>query len=977
MLVAAATPARAQPDYALREWHAKDGLPSEEVRRIGQDEAGFLWLATMGGLVRFDGTQFLPVLSAGQEIRPAPAFVAMTRTARFGVVVAPYQGGVAAYSSGAYHLLVPADTIAGRRVFELFTENADTFWVALEDGTLLRHSAGATRQFEPVTGSVALNKPSLTLDRDGQLWVTRGSFLARFVDDKLVPLALDFTGSPLRAIASRNGGLWVVTRDRVHRFDGTKLDAGIAIPALLGAHYIQDLWEDRTGALWIATRSKGAHIIADGRLTPVRTSHEDVYAILEDVEGNIWLGTNGGGLNRLRLRTTRFYDTSVGLVGNYSYTVCEDPAGAMWLANRDGGVAKVVGGTVEVLARRSGWPSFSALAAVPDPRGGVWVASGLGFYRIHADDRLERKKPRTGPDPLVRAMFTAHNGDVWFSDDANRIGRIRGGEQFEYLDARAGFGGRQVGAVGEDGDGTIWVGTADGRVYRFDGTRFHLVALPFPAPIAAVQTIHCDAEGTIWFGTAGTGLLVRMAGEWRRIESQHGMLDDNITQILADDYGFLWFGSNRGIFRVNRRELLAAAARPVPRVHAVMMGTDAGLQDVSCVGLYQPAAWKASDGRLWFATRRGVLALDPRPVPGEQAAPPVAIESLRVGGRLQPFDGTVELEADVHPIEIGFSALSLSVPERLQVKYRMEGYDDDWAIDRGQRVARYARLPPGAYVFQVHSESAAGQGGGTGARLRLTIHPPWWQTTWFRGAALLALVGVVSVSVRAWSHRRLRRKLEQVEREHAIERERTRIAQNIHDDLGASLTRISLLTQSAQREDGTTTANLDEIYDTASEITRSMDEIVWAVNPKYDDLESFAGYLGNFAQSFLSVAGIRCRLGMPNEMPAISLTSQVRHHLFLCGKEALNNVVKHAGATEVVVSLALDAQKLTIVIADNGRGFREGTSVAAHGNRAAPGNGLVNLRRRLAEMKGTCEIGPTPGGGTTVSFTLPLHHSES
>lgn len=970
--------AGAPTEYALREWHAKDGLPSEEVSRICQDAEGYLWLATSGGLVRFDGTQFLPALSDGHEQRPAPSFSTMTLTSRYGLVVTPYQDGIGAYAAGAYRLLIPADTIAGRRVLGLFTENAETFWAALEDGTLLRHSAGTTQQFEPIAGSLARTRQSFAIDRDGTLWITRGSFLVRFVGGELVPFDLNFGNSTLRVATRRDGGLWIVTRERVHQFDGEKLDAGIPIPPLLGAHYVLDLCEDRSGALWVGTRSKGAHVVIDGHIYAVPATHETIACILEDTNGNIWLGTDGGGLNRLRARTWRLYDTSMGLVGNVSHTVCEDPSGAIWLANRDGGVAKIVGDTVDVLARRPGWPRFSARSVAPDLRGGIWVATGLGIYRIHGDDRLEPKKMRTGADPLVNVMFTARNGDVWFSYDPDTIGRIRGGEQFEFFDASAGFQGRLVSAFGEAPDGVVWAGTTDGRLYRFQGGRFHAVPLPLAPPIAAIRTLFFDPEGVLWAGTTGTGLLVRTRdGAWRRLESEHGLRANNITQILADDHGFLWFGSPSGVFRASRAELMDALGKAAPRVHSVMVGEDSGLPDISCVGSHQPAGWKTSDGRLWFATRRGMLAFDPRPLPGEQKPPRVVIERVRANGSHFQLNAPVELTAGSRMIEIGFSVLALTAPERAQARYRLEGYEEDWTADRGQRVARYSRLPPGDYVFHVEAAGASGQGGGTGARLRLTIHPQWWQTTGFRGAALLALVGVVSVAVRAWSNRRLRRQLEQVEREHAIERERTRIAQNIHDDLGASLTRISLLTQSAHREDATTTANLDEIYDTASEITRALDEIVWAVNPKYDDLESLAGYLGNFAQSFLSVAGIRCRLGMPNEMPAISLTSQMRHNLFLCSKEALNNAVKHALATEVVVSLALDAQKLTIVIADNGCGFHEGTRVAAKGNRTASGNGLINLRRRLAEMKGTCEIGPTPGGGTTVSFILPLPHSES
>jgi signal transduction histidine kinase len=270
-----------------------------------------------------------------------------------------------------------------------------------------------------------------------------------------------------------------------------------------------------------------------------------------------------------------------------------------------------------------------------------------------------------------------------------------------------------------------------------------------------------------------------------------------------------------------------------------------------------------------------------------------------------------------------------------------------------------------------------------GAMLAFTILPYFWQTWWFEVLSGSSLAAVLGAGVFWVSRRRVRRKLEQSERQRALERERARIARDIHDDLGASLTRITMLSQSVRAEiDGQTQASedVDQIYSTARELTRAMDEIVWAVNPKHDTLDSLVTYLGRFAQQFLSSAGVRCRLDVPVYLPALALTSEIRHNVFLAFKEALHNIVKHAAATEVRISLQLEPGGFVLMVADNGRGFDP--SLSDHspaprldGARIGAGNGLPNMKKRLEEIGGRCEWKTRPGEGTRASFVIKTHDS--
>jgi signal transduction histidine kinase len=298
----------------------------------------------------------------------------------------------------------------------------------------------------------------------------------------------------------------------------------------------------------------------------------------------------------------------------------------------------------------------------------------------------------------------------------------------------------------------------------------------------------------------------------------------------------------------------------------------------------------------------------------------------------------------------------------------MEGLEPNWVQAGIRRSAFYTHLPPGAYRFAVTARNADGVWNETGAQLAFTVAPHFWQTWWFkllsRGLLPLLVLGTVIMSVR----RRAKRKLRVVEQQRALERERGRIARDIHDELGGNLTRIVMLSESVKgclKEPPQAATDLQEISQTARDLTLQMSEIVWAVNPEHDTLDSLANYIGKYAHDFLRASGVRCRLDMPVALPSRVLDSPVRHNVFLALKEALNNVVKHARAANVEISLRLEPEVFELRVADDGRGF----------DPKAPnltGNGLGNLKHRLRETGGYCEITSHPGQGTTLRLVVPF-----
>ena len=345
------------------------------------------------------------------------------------------------------------------------------------------------------------------------------------------------------------------------------------------------------------------------------------------------------------------------------------------------------------------------------------------------------------------------------------------------------------------------------------------------------------------------------------------------------------------------------------------------------------------------------------PLPQNPASPVLDLASSDPHLRLAPGH---------HRIDFDFAALSFAAPENIQFRYRLDNFDDDWVDAGNHRTANYSRLPAGNYTFRLRACNSDGNWSNDRA-LAITVTPFFWQNWWFRIAVLAGFTTALIALVRYVSFRRLRHQLFLLEQQAALHKERARIAKDIHDDLGANLTQIAFLGDLAQqdREDPEkAAARSNKISTTARQAIKSLDEIVWAVNPRNDTLAHLIEYSGQFALDYLRVAGIRCRLDFPEQTPAGGLSTDLRHNLFLVIKEALNNVVKHSHANEVWLRARVVDHSLDISIEDNGVGF-------GHAPDNAMSDGLRNMRQRLSDIGGECHIDSQPGSGTRIFLHLP------
>jgi signal transduction histidine kinase len=701
-----------------------------------------------------------------------------------------------------------------------------------------------------------------------------------------------------------------------------------------------------------------------------------VRALFADHEGNLWIGTSGNGLARLRIRQWRMFNGNAGLISTKLTALAVESSGQLWAGTEDAGLMRFDGTRFE--SYDAGFPLNCAMhiqSLCVDRNGALWVATwGRGLFRAAGGRQWHFGTGEGLSDDVVLAVAAERSGDgVWVGTRAGGLHRISATNIVSYTTAD-GLSGQPIRCVLPTADGRLIIGSEGGGLIRWDGNRLAVVPTP---PALATLPVHCLAEdraGRLWVGTAGGGVYCRSGGTWLALSSADGLTSDVIEQIMPDDAGNLWFGSDKGVFQVRASDVQAFLAGSSRSISCMLFARGAGQEEIACA-VGWPGAIRTPGGELWFASSVGLLSINPSRT-RVASAPPVMIERVLVD---EAVTAVTELGGENHPLQLGpgtrsldfeFTAINFTAPERTRFRYKLEGLDANWTQSDAGRRAHYGPLQPGRYRFRVIASNAGGVWSEPGASLSLVVRPPLWRAWWFITLCSVSLVAAIWMGVRYVSLRRLHAELRKSEHRRAMERERTRIAQDMHDEIGSKLTRISFLSEVARQtvtgagEDG---APIKAIADTSRELLKALDEIVWAVNPRNDNLEHLIGYLEQYAREYFLMTPVECEINVPPRLPQVELSAEVRHNVFLAFEEALGNALKHANPAKVCVIMSVHGNAFEILVKDDGRGFEVNKSSGKTGR-----NGLINMAARLRAVGGTCEATSEPGSGTSVRLSCPL-----
>lgn len=959
--------------YQFDTWTTEHGLPQNSVVDILQTRDGYLWLATYGGLVRFDG-------------------------ARFTVFDRSFDG------------------IKSQRVQSLYEDSKGTLWVGAEEGMLIRYRDGKFKTYTGEDGlphSIAIR---IEEDEEGNLWITWVGLniaITKFDGKHFVNYKPgDFPHGVSGDMGRKRYPWWNQDADGLHCLIKGQVQT-FSLQSELPKAQIQTVNADFHGNLWIQTKGSGVLMVANGqrKLYTARDGlpGKDVEGyFLEDGKGNIWYGAFGGSLYRIRegkrelanaleayvlyedregsiwigtpkgLRRWReFTITNLterdGLSSDQVYSVFQDRAGAIWIGTWGGGLNRYENGYFTNYRLPHSLSSNFVMCIYEDKSDRLWVGTDAGVSYFKDGRFIDYDDERGLLKHFVWAMLEDRSGNLWFGKERGLV-RLKDGHFTEYT-SKDGLSYDRITALFEDRAGSLWIGTHHGLT-RFRDDVFTTYTEREGFIGTQVRAIHEDDDGVLWIGTYDGGLYRLKDERLTRYTTKEGLHDNGVFQILEDDNGNFWMGCNRGIYRVSRRELNDFAEGKVQAITSIVFGTKDGMATLECNGGRQPSGLKTADGRLWFPTMGGVAIIDPKAAQTNTAPLPVIIEEFQIEDKPIEFHDRVEIPPGQNSFEIRYSARSFIKPEYVKFRYRLEGFDGDW-IDAGTlRTARYHRVPDGRYRFVVIAANANGVWGREGRSLEIVVIPPFWRRWWFVTLVTLAITTIIFC--------RYKSRVRHLRREHARqqafsqqlmesqESERKRIAYELHDSLeqymlvaknNALLGADMAATGSAIKE------RFDDVSSMTSQALEEVRRISHNLRPSQldelglkDALEAMIETVANSSEIVFSV-----------EIDPIddgALSKEAEMNLYRIAQECISNILKHSDATEAEVKLKRDGSRLKLVIKDNGKGF-----IAGSGEPSEPPRhsfGLAGISERARMLGGKEVINSVPGLGTTITVTLKL-----
>jgi len=747
-VVFALDPAKATTQYIHEVWQTQDGLPQNTVRAIAQTNDGYLWLGTPAGLVRFDGVRFT-VFDKWNTPQIRDNSITSLLRSRDGSLWIGSQSGLLRMRYGKFTRYSREDGLSDIVVTCILESRDGSLWAGTQTGGLNRFLDGKFEHYSQKDGLSADTISALYETRDGGLWVgTVGQWLNRFENGKFTPYGKSEGMSDDDGMAfyeDRDGSLWVGT-------DGGGLnrlkDGKFTIYSLEEGLLDRDVWslcKDRDGNLWIGTVGGGLARLQHGKMISYTTkdglSSDYIMSLFEDREGSLWIGTRGGGLNRLKDGSITSYTAKEGLSHDDVKCVYEGRDGSLWIGMEGGWMNRFIDGRFSVFPQRDSISSYSVFSILEDRDGALWIGAGEHGLNRFSNGRLTSYTTKEGlSDNDVRAILQRRDGSLWFGSNDGGLSVFRD-EKFTLLqDVREKLNGSSVKCLLEGKDGSLWMGTEESGLGQYKNGKLRCFTSQDGMSSNSAIALYEDADGVLWIGTRGAGLNRMKEGRFVQYTVKQGMFDDYIYQILEDGRKNLWMSGPKGLSCVKKEELDDLARGKIRFVHPLSYGPTDGMASSECNGESQPAGWKTKDGRLWFATSKGVVVIDPEHVKANPLRPPVLIEQVLIDKKEADPRSKASLAPGKGEIEVHYTGLSLLAPQKVHFKYRLEGFDKEWVNAGSRRTAYYTNLPTGSYRFRVIACNNDGVWNNSGALFEFYLEPHFYQSTWFYSLCAVTLL---------------------------------------------------------------------------------------------------------------------------------------------------------------------------------------------------------------------------------------------
>jgi signal transduction histidine kinase/streptogramin lyase len=954
-------PLKALTRFSQTTWTQKEGLPQDAISAIVQTTDGYLWLGTEEGLARFDGYDFTIFNKDSGDLPSNTVTVLVAATD--GSLWIGTANGLAHYHDKRFTIYTIANGLPDNSIANLYVDHTGTLWIVA--GGAVSRVDGERIHLFAASEEIPFTVWTLCEDRHGTLWVAGFSGLARWDGSRFVSMvgAAELGGNLITTIVldgSDNiwmaGTLGVVRRS--NQGEIRKFDTRHGLPHV----FVRALRFDRNGTLWAGTNSGLARLTNDRFTTlsgPEGRDRDLVRCLYEDREGNLWVGASNG-LSRFRDDIFTAYGKSEGLPGDDPNTLYQDREGRVWVGFHNSGLLLFSPGGGKRFNTDNGLPSNEVFSIRQDHHGDILLNTRGGLVRMKGSQfKTYRPMDQLGRDMVFDSLEDS-TGRLWLAlpqglaelkADGLRI-VVPGGPLIESW----------VVSLMEANDGALWVGTYGRGLWRIGKNNNRQFTTDAGLSSNQIRSLYQDREGTIWIATFGGGLNELRDGVFSHFTVKDGLLSDNISKVM-DDGEALWLATPRGICRISKQQLRAFSRHERRTLQPSNYGVEDGLRSAQCAPGYPVAGGgsRTADGRLWFPTSRGLAVIDPNAPQPPETAPIVHLVDVTVDSKAVELRQSPRLKPGSERIQIRYTAIHLSAPERVQYFHKLEGLDTEWTRAGRRREINYNSLAHGTYRFVVRAQLPGGPA--TEEAYSFEKLPKFHETISFRlltaGLLIAGIWGVYQLRVRQLRYRFA-----------LVLQERARLAREIHDTLAQGFVGISSQLEAVATELPDDLSPARRYLDLARRMARH--SITEARRSVIDlraaalEGQNLAAALHSGAQIWTAGSGVEVEVDIAEAQQV--LPEEFEQHLLRITQEAVTNVVKHAGATRISVKMQLEGGKIRLCISDNGRGFDQQKAFSQLGGHF----GLIGMRERAERLGGELKLASEPGQGTQILVTVPL-----
>jgi ligand-binding sensor domain-containing protein/signal transduction histidine kinase len=958
--------------YKQNVWSVEHGLPQNSVRAILQTHDGYLWIGTKDGLARFDGVSFTTFNKQNAKEFTSTNIASLFEDRDKGLWIGTMGGGVIRYKDGKFTLYTVDDGLPENSGLSIYEDNEGGIWIGTWRGAA-RYKDGKFTKYSTINTLANYIVRAVCGTKSGTVWFGTWNGVSQLNNGKITTYTTKHGLASERITeiyVDRHDSVWVGTDDGyLHRFINGRFTSYTS--KLLLGKAISVIYMDSQDNLWIGSHGGGINRFKEGTFDSYTSNeglpNDAIDAIYEDREGSLWIGTSGAGLVRFKEGIFTTYTKREGLSDDYVWSVLESRDGSIWMGTGSGGLNRYKDGKFTLYTMDNGLLSNSVYTLLEGRDGSLWIGSNAPALTRYKDGQFTHYTSKDGfPSGVdsVSLLFEAKDGAIWFSSYGGSLG-VYQNNRFTNYTTTNGLSNNNTYAIWGDHEGAVLIGTFGG-LDKFKDGQFTRIALHDWQFGHVVASIHEDAENTLWFGSLGSGVNRIINGKISTYSSRDGLPTDDVYNILEDMKGNLWFSTPKGVLQINKKEFDRFDRREISSLNFTSFGEAEGMLSSGCIDAGSASATKSRNGKMLFATYKGVAIVDPHNIQLNKLAPPVYIEKVEVNKKIIDISNYIELPAGSNDISFHYTALSLLAPEKVKFKYILEGFDKEWHEERSLRMVNYTNVPSGYYKFKVIAANNDGIWNDKGAMFDFYINPYFYQTYYFYALCLLIVSAIV------WGLHRYRLK-EMKMRLAGVMAERNRVAQELHDTLFQSMAGLAFDLEAVlnKLDDSpeTSRAQLERSLINIGSILTEARRSIWDLRSKVLVGTDFPVALSKFSEELTANRPERVNIkfkGKSRPLPKL-----VEQNLFRIYQESITNAVKHAQANRINVEFYFKPKSVMLRVKDDGCGFDPSSYNMTNEDHF----GLLGIHERVNKINGKLILNSIIGQGTEIIVEIPTNNN--